>query len=118
MRESPAKNRLGLPIPATACSFFPESSDCAKGAPCASTRNRPAGVSRMRNAPGLASAPFTTVASTRRPAGSRKGPLVHRRAQAEFICKADRLAFPIRDDIPVMLEEEARKLPPEEEVNE
>jgi uncharacterized protein YbaR (Trm112 family) len=47
-----------------------------------------------------------------------KGPLVHHRAQAEFICKADRLAFPIRDDIPVMLEEEARKLPPEEEVNE
>jgi len=47
-----------------------------------------------------------------------KGPLVYRGAQGEFICKADRLAFPIRDDIPVMLEEEARKLPPEEEVNE
>jgi len=28
-----------------------------------------------------------------------KGPLVYRRAQAEFVCKADRLAFPIRDDI-------------------
>jgi len=37
---------------------------------------------------------------------------VYRRAQAEFVCKADRLAFPIRDDIPVMLEEEARKLLP------
>jgi len=47
-----------------------------------------------------------------------KGPLVYRKAQMELICKADRLGFPIRDDIPVMLEEEARKLPPEEEVNE
>ena len=45
-----------------------------------------------------------------------KGPLVYRKPQAELICKPDRLAFPIRDDIPVMLEEEARKLPPEEEV--
>ncbi|TMG77629.1 MAG: Trm112 family protein [Betaproteobacteria bacterium] len=25
-----------------------------------------------------------------------KGPLVHRKAQAELICKADRLGFPIR----------------------
>jgi uncharacterized protein YbaR (Trm112 family) len=47
-----------------------------------------------------------------------KGPLVYRKAQAELVCKGERLAFPIRDDIPVMLEEEARKLPPEEEVNE
>jgi len=47
-----------------------------------------------------------------------KGPLVYRAAQRELICKADRLAFLIRDDIPVMLEEEARKLPPEEEVGE
>ena len=47
-----------------------------------------------------------------------KGPLVYRRPQAELICKPDRLAFPIRDDIPIMLEEEARKLPPEEEVAE
>jgi uncharacterized protein YbaR (Trm112 family) len=46
-----------------------------------------------------------------------KGPLVYRKGQAEFVCKPDRLAFPIRDDIPVMLEEEARKLPPGEEVN-
>ena len=29
----------------------------------------------------------------------------------------DRLAFLIRDDIPVMLEDEARKLAPEEEVS-
>lgn len=45
-----------------------------------------------------------------------KGPLVHRREAGELICKADRLAFPVKDDIPVMLEEEARKLDPLEEV--
>lgn len=45
-----------------------------------------------------------------------KGPLVYRKGEAELICKADRLGYPIKDDIPVMLEEEARKLPPEEEV--
>lgn len=45
-----------------------------------------------------------------------KGPLVYRENTAEIICKADRLAFPIRDDIPVMLEEEARKLSNDEEV--
>mgnify|MGYP001107559809 FL=1 len=44
-----------------------------------------------------------------------KGPLVHRREAGELLCRADRLAFPVRDDIPVMLEEEARKLGPEEE---
>jgi len=44
-----------------------------------------------------------------------KGPLVYDRKQQELICKADRLAYPIRDDIPVMLEEEARKIPVEEE---
>jgi uncharacterized protein YbaR (Trm112 family) len=44
-----------------------------------------------------------------------KGPLIHRRDPHELICHADRLAFPVKDDIPVMLEEEARKLAPEEE---
>jgi uncharacterized protein YbaR (Trm112 family) len=44
-----------------------------------------------------------------------KGPLVHRREEHELVCRADRLAFPVRDDIPVMLEEEARKLGPDEE---
>jgi uncharacterized protein YbaR (Trm112 family) len=39
-----------------------------------------------------------------------KGPLVHRRDPAELVCKADRLAFPIRDGIPVMLTDEARTL--------
>jgi len=47
-----------------------------------------------------------------------KGSLVYRREPAELICKADRLAFSIRDGIPVMLEDEARKLSPEEEVSE
>jgi uncharacterized protein YbaR (Trm112 family) len=45
-----------------------------------------------------------------------KGPLVYRKAVQELVCKADRLAFPIRDGIPVMLEEDARKLDPLEEV--
>lgn len=45
-----------------------------------------------------------------------KGPLVFRKAAAELVCKPCRLAYPIKDDIPVMLEDEARKLPPEEEV--
>lgn len=45
-----------------------------------------------------------------------KGPLVYRREPAELICKADRLAYPIRDGIPVMLEEEAREVPLEEEI--
>ena len=45
-----------------------------------------------------------------------KGPLVHRAQAHELVCKADRLGYPIKDGIPVMLEEDARKLPPEEEV--
>jgi uncharacterized protein YbaR (Trm112 family) len=45
-----------------------------------------------------------------------KGPLLDRKAEKELICKACRLAYPIRDDIPVMLEDEARKIPPEEEI--
>lgn len=45
-----------------------------------------------------------------------KGPLVHVKARQELVCKADRLAFPIRDGIPVMLEEEARRLEATEEV--
>lgn len=44
-----------------------------------------------------------------------KGPLVHRKAENELLCKPCRLAYPVKDDIPVMLEEEARKLPPEED---
>ena len=43
-----------------------------------------------------------------------KSPLLYRKAEQELICKADRLAFPSQDDIPVMLADEARKLTPEE----
>ncbi|HEX8989165.1 MAG TPA: Trm112 family protein [Rhodocyclaceae bacterium] len=43
-----------------------------------------------------------------------KGPLDYRKAAAELLCKPCRLAYPIKDDIPVMLEEEARQVPAEE----
>lgn len=39
-----------------------------------------------------------------------KGPLVYHKDEAVLVCRADRLAFPIQDGIPVMLEEEARVL--------
>ena len=45
-----------------------------------------------------------------------KGPLVLNKAAQELVCKGDRLAFAIRDGIPMMLESEARELSPEEEV--
>lgn len=44
-----------------------------------------------------------------------KGPLLFEKAKKELICKADRLAYPVRDDIPVMLEQEARRLGQDEE---
>lgn len=43
-----------------------------------------------------------------------KGPLDYRKDAAELVCKACRLGFPIKDDIPIMLEDEARQLGPEE----
>jgi uncharacterized protein YbaR (Trm112 family) len=43
-----------------------------------------------------------------------KGPLIYRKADHELICKADRLAYPVRDGIPVMLEDEARELKSDE----
>ncbi|MEW6164824.1 MAG: Trm112 family protein [Pseudomonadota bacterium] len=43
-----------------------------------------------------------------------KGPLDYRKEAAELVCKACRLAYPVKDDIPVMLEDEARQLSPEE----
>ncbi len=43
-----------------------------------------------------------------------KGPLHYDKERQELICKADRLAYPIRDDIPVMLEDEARPLEADE----
>ena len=39
-----------------------------------------------------------------------KGPLRYIKSRQELICRADRLAFPIRDGIPVMLEDDARQL--------
>ena len=44
-----------------------------------------------------------------------KGPLAWRKDANELVCKADRLAFPVKDGIPVMLEEEARALGADEE---
>ena len=43
-----------------------------------------------------------------------KSPLIYRKVERELICKADRLAFPIQDDIPVMLADEARAMTVEE----
>ena len=43
-----------------------------------------------------------------------KSPLVYRKTEQELICKADRLAYPIQDGIPVMLADEARTLSIEE----
>ena len=43
-----------------------------------------------------------------------KGPLVYDRDKQELVSKTARLAYPVRDGIPVMLEEEARRLGPEE----
>ena len=45
-----------------------------------------------------------------------KGPLLWRKDANELVCKGDRLAFPVKDGIPVMLEEEARTLGVDEEV--
>lgn len=45
-----------------------------------------------------------------------KSPLVYKKAAQELVCKPCRLAYPVKDDIPVMLEDEARKLPADEEV--
>ena len=39
-----------------------------------------------------------------------KGPLDYRRVPEELVCPADRLAYPVRDGIAVMLESEARPL--------
>ena len=43
-----------------------------------------------------------------------KGPLVYDKEAQELISKSARLAYPIRDGIPVMLEDEARRLEPHE----
>jgi uncharacterized protein YbaR (Trm112 family) len=43
-----------------------------------------------------------------------KGPLLYRKEAQELVCKADRLAFRIENDIPVMLADEARAIPLDE----
>jgi uncharacterized protein YbaR (Trm112 family) len=40
-----------------------------------------------------------------------KGSLQWLKPSQELLCRADRLAYPVRDGIPVMLEEEARQVP-------
>ena len=45
-----------------------------------------------------------------------KGTLVYADKAQELICKIDRLAYPIKNDIPIMLQEAARELPADEEV--
>ncbi len=42
------------------------------------------------------------------------GGLVHNRRTSELWCKESDLAYPIRDDVPIMLESEARRLDPSE----
>ena len=39
-----------------------------------------------------------------------KGTLKYAREAQVLVCRMDRLAFAVRDDVPVMLEEEARQL--------
>lgn len=46
-----------------------------------------------------------------------KGPLIFDKKANELISKSARLAYPIRDGIPVMLEDEARKLLPDEKID-
>lgn len=46
-----------------------------------------------------------------------KGPLIYKKEQNELISTSAQLAYPIKDGIPVMLEDEARKLTSEEVEN-
>ncbi|MFN3164895.1 MAG: Trm112 family protein [Pseudohongiellaceae bacterium] len=39
-----------------------------------------------------------------------KGDLLYQREDQELVCLADGLAYPIKDDVPVMLPKEAREL--------
>ncbi|HMV39795.1 Trm112 family protein [Plasticicumulans sp.] len=45
-----------------------------------------------------------------------KAPLVYDKERQELKCKASRLAYPVRDGIPVMLEAEARRMADDEPV--
>jgi len=48
---------------------------------------------------------------------SCKSSLHYQKEQQELVCPACRLAYPIRDDIPVMLTDEARVLASDEEIS-
>jgi uncharacterized protein len=43
-----------------------------------------------------------------------KGPLKLQRNAGVLVCRAERLAFPIKDGVPMMLEEDSRPLPPDD----
>lgn len=43
-----------------------------------------------------------------------KGALVYKKEEQELICRFDRLAYPVKDGIPIMLETDARELSTEE----
>jgi len=43
-----------------------------------------------------------------------KGPLQYLKDPEELLCRGDRLAYPVRDGIPIMLVDEAREVGPEE----
>jgi uncharacterized protein len=44
-----------------------------------------------------------------------KGTLTHNKITFELICTRDKLAFPIKDGIPALVQNEARQLPLSEE---
>ncbi len=46
-----------------------------------------------------------------------KGPLKFKSDSNELICPVDRLAYPVRDGIHVLFEDEARALPADEEIS-
>jgi uncharacterized protein len=43
-----------------------------------------------------------------------KGPLLHRREAEELVCRGDRLAWPIREGVPILLVGEAREISQQE----
>lgn len=43
-----------------------------------------------------------------------KGSLIYRQTEKELVCRFDRLGYPIRNGIPIMLENEARQMTSEE----
>jgi uncharacterized protein YbaR (Trm112 family) len=46
-----------------------------------------------------------------------KGELVYNKETSELFCYLDSLAYPVRDDIPIMLENESRALTPDEKTD-